>query len=176
MAALEEISWFDPKIVIENYLLQIYNCSRTLLKKDAGKGVDHLIQPLVQMKFNQQETYVYLLDKWISSHPQNELWADAGKLREDIVDYKRSASLEKDEGTAEEITSTVPFSERIPIERRKQFTEFTKEYMISNFNNTSQNLVEIFEKIFTELEVIESFRNPTIGLNFRKHVYNTLSF
>lgn len=176
MAALEEISWFDPKVVIENYLLQIYNCNRTLLKKDAGKGVDHLIQPLVQMKFNQQEIYVYLLDRWISSQPQNDLWADAGKLRQDIADYKRSASLGKDEGTAEEITSTVPFSERIPIEKRKQFKEFAREYMISDFNNTSYNLIEVFEKIVTDLEVIESFKNNAIGSNFRKHVYNTLKF
>lgn len=176
MVALEEISWFDPKIVIENYLLQIYNCNRTLLKKEAGKGVDHLIQPLVQMKFNQQETYVYLLDKWISSQPQNELWADAGKLRQDIADYKRSTSLGKDEGTAEETTLTVPFIERVPTEKRSQFKEFAREYMISDFNNTSYNLKEIFEKIVTELEVIESFRIHKIGSNFRKHVYNTLKF
>lgn len=176
MAALEEISWFDPKIVIENYLLQIYNCNRTLLKKETGKGVDHLIQPLVQMKFNQQETYVYLLDKWISSQPKHELWANAGKLRQDIADYKRSSSLGKDEGTAEITTSTVPFIERIPTEKRSQFKEFAKEYMISEFNNTSYNLIKIFEKIVTELEVIESFRNHVIGSNFRKHVYNTLKF
>jgi len=176
IAALEEISWFDPKIVIENYLLQIYNCNRTLLKKEAGEGVDHLIQPLIQMKFNQQETYVYLLDKWISSQPQHELWSDARKLRQDIADYKRSPYVGKDVGTAEIATSTVPFIERVPNERRSHFIDFAREYMSSDFNNTSYNLKKIFEKIIAELEIIDSFRDQAIGLNFKMHVYNTLKF
>ncbi|AQX51311.1 hypothetical protein [Elizabethkingia anophelis] len=176
MDSLQEVSWFDPKIVIENYLLQLYNANRTLLGRDSGNGVDQLIQPIIQMKFNENETYLYLLDKWISSQAGHELWSDAHQLQEDIKVYSERVYSGNEQGTVEKSALAVPFSKRIPENELSNFDQFKKEYLNSHLNATSLNLIAVFEKVIKNLELIPSFMTSPFNINFRVHVFNTLKF
>lgn len=176
MESFQEISWFDPKIVIENYLLQLYNSNRTLLGVDDATGVNQLIQPVIQMKFNKNETYLYLLDRWISSQPEHELWSDARQLQADIRTYSEKVYTGNELGTVDESALTVPFSNRIPKSSLSNFEEFQKEYLGCLLNGTSLNLVAIFEKILNDLQVVPSFHISPFSINFKIHVFNTLKF
>lgn len=176
MDSLQELSWFNPKIVIENHLLQLYNSNRTLLGKDSGNGVDQLIQPMIQMKFNKNETYLYLLDKWISSQPEHELWPDAYQLKADIRVHSERIYSGNGKGAADDYALAVPFSKRIPENALSNFNQFKKEYVNNHLNSTSLNLVEIFEKVIKDLECIPSFLKPPFNINFSVHVFNTLKF
>lgn len=176
MDSLQELSWFNPKIVIENHLLQLYNSNRTILGKVSGNGVDQLIQPMIQMKFNKNETYLYLLDKWISSQPEHELWLDAYQLKADIRVHSERIYSGNGKGAADDYALVVHFSKRIPENALSNFNQFKKEYVNNHLNSTSLNLVEIFEKVIKDLECIPSFLKPPFNINFSVHVFNTLKF
>ncbi|WP_353100832.1 hypothetical protein [Myroides odoratus] len=176
MDSFKEISWFEPKVVIENYLLQLYNSNRILLKNKSGVGVDLFIQPMIQMEFNKQETSLYLLDQWISSQSEHELWEDAIQLRKDMRTHIESVGLGNGKGAVEENALSVPFSERIPETKRSYFEQFKYEYTITHLNATSLILIELFEKIVNDLQVIPSFKKSPYDVNFKMHVYNTLKF
>ncbi|NNU33934.1 hypothetical protein HK413_06810 [Mucilaginibacter sp. S1162] len=47
-------AWLEPVVVIENYLLKIYDCSRTIFKKVATGGFELLTRPIIQAKFIEQ--------------------------------------------------------------------------------------------------------------------------
>src|SRR5690606_11079991 len=91
-------AWLEPIVVIEKYLVKIYECSRTIFNKAATGSLELLTRPIIQAKFIEQPEKIFLLEQWLSLNKDKELAFIALKLKADIEIYKSSWQTGNGEG------------------------------------------------------------------------------
>ncbi|KLT63922.1 hypothetical protein [Pedobacter sp. BMA] len=172
---LEEPGWFEPSRVIEDHLLKIYSSSRAILNKNIGSGTDQIIQPFIKRRIADQKVQVFLLDQWLKSNIQHELWPVATQLKEQIDNYKAQQLLENDLGTAA-LSSAVPAYWKIPLREQKQFEQFASTFREVHSNSTPTVIVSIFESLCEQLKPVPTYDNPAIRFSFQTILYHSLYF
>lgn len=174
--ALNEPAWFEPTLIIEEYLIQIYFSNRSILCRSKEGGVDRLIQPIVREKLLQNAAQIHLLDQWLTKQTVHELWPEANQLRKEIKEYKSSWIKGNEEGTIDHIVSIVPSYNFIPQQKKQLFEEFSKQYRSQQMTGVSKKIISIFEHLVTKLSEIDCFRDPDVNFNFQTVLYYTLYF
>ena len=94
---LNEPSWFEPKVVIETYLLNIYTSSRTIFKREKDGGLEKLIQPKIEGLLINEKSKIYVLDRWLETQDISELKDVGLELKtnlEDVKCYHENQSLQ----------------------------------------------------------------------------------
>jgi hypothetical protein len=165
---LAEPSWFEPKIVIEKYLLNIYTASRTILKRNHLGGLEKIIQPKVQNSLNNEANQLFLLDKWITLQDASELGEIGKKLKQEInlAKFKISDTLPNSISTIAEL----------PNEKQSEFQKFVTNHKNDNTNDVSIHIENIFNNSVPIFSNISDYENEEIKRGFNILFYSSLLF
>lgn len=170
-------AWLEPIVVIESYLLRIYDCSRTIFKRLTTGSLEILIRPLIQAEFIEQPERVYLLEKWLDLNKNVEIAAIAVQLRADIESYKASFLTGNDEGAVSiSLADAVPSLKHLPENLKTAFEEFVEGYIKTHTTDISLILKKQFNDLVAGLQVIETYNDPPIRQAFNTILYHSLKF
>lgn len=172
---LDELSWFEPQMIIEEYLLKIYSSSRSILNKTSGHGVDQLIQPIIRERMADQQTQVYLLEEWLKKKPEHELWSIAQELKSQIADFKSTQPSGNKRGTTI-LSNVVPAVAKLDGKEKTEFQNFITAYIQTNAASTSKVITSTFEQLCNQLTQVSSFCDPEVKLSFQIILYQSLVF
>ena len=174
---LNETTWFEPKVVIENYLLQLYKCNRTIFLKRESKGIDLFIEPVLTSKLIGNDTYFFLLEQWLKKCEGSNLWENANELHQQIIDYKSLYKQGNDIGVTESTCSVTPKIIKFPNSKSKtEFEIFSKQYRFNQLASTSIILKAEFESLSKKLIESGVLITEEVKYNFQWLLYNTLMF
>lgn len=163
-----EPSWFEPKIVIEKYLLNIYTASRTVLKRNHLGGLEKIIQPQIVSTLRDKENKLFLLDHWLSTQKDNELSKIGENLKLDILNYKSNISRE--------LYNSIPSISKLTNTQKSDFEKFIENYKIQNTNSVSINIERIFNESIPALTSIPDFNIAEIKMGFSELFFHSLKF
>lgn len=163
-----EPSWFEPKIVIEKYLLNIYTASRTVLKRNHLGGLEKIIQPQIVSTLRNKENELFLLDHWLSTQNNNESSKIGENLKLDILNYKSNISRE--------LYDSIPTISKLTNTQKSDFEKFIENYKIQNTNSVSINIERIFNESTPTLTSIHDFNIAEIKMGFSELFFNSLIF
>lgn len=165
---LHEPSWFDPKTVIENYLLNIYTASRTILKRNSTGGLEQIIQPRIESSLLQNKSQLYLLDKWLKLRDESQLSEQAIALRNKINLKKKDTTIN--------IIDSLASIESLPKKEKTSFQQFVADYRNQQTSGVSLVIEEVFEKITSALHMNKSYQNDEVRKYFNIVLFNSLRF
>jgi hypothetical protein len=165
---LAEPSWFEPIIVIEKYLLNIYTASRTILKRSHSGGLEKIIQPIVISSLNNEANQLFLLDKWITLQEDSELGEIGKKLKQEIVLAKLNSS-----GI---LSNSISAIAELPSEKQSEFEIFVTNYKNDNTNDVSIHIEELFNVSVPIFSNISDYKNDVIKRGFDILFFNSLKF
>jgi hypothetical protein len=81
---LEEVSWWEPSVVIEEYILACYTASRSILKRTRDGGIESIIRPRLERTLSRFEGQLYHLKTWLRLNSKKEWEAEANNLYQQI--------------------------------------------------------------------------------------------
>lgn len=165
---LAEPSWFEPRIVIEKYLLNIYTASRTILKRNHLGGLEKIIQPIVQNSLNNEENQLFLLEKWITLQENSEIGEIGKKLKDEINFSKLKFSVT--------LANSISSMGELPIEKQSEFERFVSDYRNDNTNNISIHIEQIFNESIPKFSNIPDFKTDAIQMAFKILLFHSLQF
>jgi hypothetical protein len=165
---LEEPSWFEPKIVIENYLLNIYTASRTILKRNHLGGLEKVIQPKIHNSLNNEANQLFLLEKWLTLQEDSKLGEIGKKLKQEInlAKFKISNTL----------PNSISLITELPNEKQSEFQKFVTNHKNDNTNDVSIHIENIFNNSVPIFSNISDYENEEIKMGFNILFYNSLLF
>lgn len=77
---LQEISWWEPRVVIERQVLSAYSAGRAILKRSSDGYLETLIRPRIEASIAQREGQAYLLKCWLQQNREHELVPEADAI------------------------------------------------------------------------------------------------
>lgn len=83
---LDELSWWEPAIVIEEHLIASYTASRSILKRARYGGIEALIRPPIEGALSRSEGQAYHLKTWLRLNSDHEWSEEAMKLLHQVDD------------------------------------------------------------------------------------------
>jgi hypothetical protein len=66
--SLQQVSWWEPKVVIECQLLAAYSAGRTILKRSRDGYLETVLRPRIESSIAQREGQAYLIKCWLSQN------------------------------------------------------------------------------------------------------------
>lgn len=82
--SLDEVSWWEPKVVIESQVLAAYSAGRTILKRNLNGYLETLVRPRIESSIRGREGQAYLLKRWLVQNREHELVPEANAVLEGI--------------------------------------------------------------------------------------------
>jgi hypothetical protein len=76
--SLDEISWWEPRTVVEQHVLAIYSASRSILKRGRDGSLEGLLRPRIAATIASREGQAYQLKVWVQRNMTHE-WADQAR-------------------------------------------------------------------------------------------------
>jgi len=165
---LTEPCWFEPKIVIETYLLNVYTASRSILKRNHLGGLEKIIQPRIKSNLKNQANQLFLLDQWVTLQEESELGEIGKKLKQEITLSKSKIS--------EELFNTFPAISKLAIDKQSEFEQFVENYKDQSTNNISIHVEQIFNESIPSLLIISDFMNDDVKMGFSELLFLSLQF
>lgn len=71
---LDEASWWEPAIVIEQHVLAVYNAGRSILRRNRNGSLEDLLRPRIVATIATREGQAYHLKGWLKRNLSHE-WA-----------------------------------------------------------------------------------------------------
>lgn len=96
---LNQASWWEPPLVIKQYLLAAYMASRCVLRRSKTGGVEAMVRPRLEQSLAQHEGQAHALKLWLRQNADREWRDEANELDKRIdalvaerIRYRTSAS------------------------------------------------------------------------------------
>lgn len=163
---LNEPAWYEPKTVIESYLLKIYTSSRTLLKRDESGGLELILQPEIEAKLNQNSSFIFVFKNWLELHKEPELKKVGERLLNQLSTFKDKAS----------ISNVITSCSELTLEQKNSFQQFLAEYRVSQTNKVELKIEQIFNKCASELIRNNDYKNNLVSFEFDSLLFHSLKF
>lgn len=78
--SLQQVSWWEPRVVIEYQVLAAYSAGRTILKRSPDGYLETLLRPRIVSSIAQREGQVYLLRCWLKQNREHEQVPEANAI------------------------------------------------------------------------------------------------
>ena len=169
---LNEPSWFEPKIVIETYLLNIYTSSRSIFKKKKDGGLEKLIQPKIEGLLINEKSKIYLLDKWIETQDISELKNIGLQLRtnlEGVKCYHENQSLHQFENLKQ-------LSSKLPADKKASLDHFFNNCTSVNLGEINPITEQLLREILKGVESNSSYKIEKVQRGFHILLYQSIIF
>lgn len=89
---LDEISWWEPAVVVENHVLACYVAGRSILKRSSQNGIAALVRPRIESSLASREGQAHSLRQWLVRNADHE-WSDEARELLQRVDALVSREL-----------------------------------------------------------------------------------
>lgn len=169
---LNEPSWFEPKIVIESYLLNIYTSSRSIFKKKKDGGLEKLIQPKIEGLLINERSKIYVLDKWLETQDVSEIKDIGLQLRtnlEDVKSYHENQSLYQFENLKQ-------LSSKLPTDKKASLDHFFNNCTSVNLGEINPITEQLLREILKGVESNSSYKIEKVQRGFHVLLYQSIIF
>lgn len=177
---LAEPSWFEPSIVIEEALLNIYVASRTILKRNKSGGLETLVQPNIEASLIRNQGQLYVLEKWLQRQPAEELGSIGQELMKAIDLRKTETNVGKESGVAVNspllATPELSIIQKLPIKTKVVINQILEDHLNSQREDISPTLERILENCIDEVKNIDDYKNERVRQYFHILLFQTLRF
>lgn len=165
--SLQEISWWEPRVVIERRLLAAYSAGRAILKRGHDGYLETLIRPRIEASVAQREGQAYLLKCWLQQNRNHELVGEADAILSGI-DRLMSAGAEVPRNPTEAAAIWAPVAAilsqaRCSEETKRRIGELVANAFAFSLENLSGAEIDIFDHCRSSVENHPDHRNNARG-------------
>jgi len=176
---LNEPSWFEPTVVIEQSLLNIYTASRTILKRSRNGGLEAILQPTIKAKLIENSSQLYAFQKWLERQSSDNLGDIGRDLWREINNLKEETRPGKKEGTALDFKLAVPTDKlvgNVPHKEKQSVEKFFEDTCTMQKKNISPVLERILHTCISKLSDIKDYQDSNTSLMFNSILFQSLFF
>lgn len=154
--SLDEVSWWEPKVVIESQVLAAYSAGRTILKRNRDGYLETLVRPRIESSISGREWQAYLLKRWLEQNREHELVPEANAVLEGI-ERAIPSRVEVSRNPIEAAAVWAPVAAVLSQARCSEDTERRVREVIANaFASSIENLsgaeIDIFDHCRSAVE------------------------
>ncbi len=153
--SLEEVSWWEPAVVIESQVLAAYSAGRTVLKRNREGYLETLLRPRIETSIGRREGQAYLLKRWVLQNRQHALVPEADAILSGIehaISHGAEASRPFEAGTVWAPVATVLSQVHCSEETEQRVKELIANAFISSLENLSGAEIDIFDHCRSAVE------------------------
>lgn len=177
---LAEPSWFEPSIVIEEALLNIYVASRTILKRNRSGGIETLVQPKIEASLIRNQGQLYALEKWLQRQPPEELGSIGKELIKVIESQKTEINLGKELGVVVDAsplaTPVLSITQNFSEQNKAVINQVLEDCLNLQTQDISPSLERILKDCIYEIENINDYKDQRVRQYFNAILFQTLRF
>jgi len=177
---LSEPSWFEPSIVIEEALLNIYVASRTILRRNKVGGLETLVQPNIEASLIRNQGQLYVLEKWLQRQPSEKLGSIGQELVKAIEFHKTETNLGKESGVAVNLpllaTPGLSITQNLQDGIKADINQLFEDCSNLQRKDISPVLERILENCICEVENINDYKDARVRQSFNTLLLQTLRF
>lgn len=177
---LDEASWWEPGVVIEQHVLAVYNAGRSVLHRSENGSLEMLLRPRIAATVASREGQAYQLKSWLQ---RNAAHAWAGQAQELINQVNQLVEKgSKQENPVEAANVWPPLAALIEITHLPLATKTRLFKMFSNafslhLENLTMSEIEVVEECQTSVENHPDYRhNPRGAMLFDAALLWTVRF
>lgn len=153
--SLEEVSWWEPAVVIESQVLAAYSAGRTILKRNREGYLETLVRPRIETSIERREGQAYLLKRWLLQNCHHALVPEADALLNGIehaISHGAEASRPFESGTVWAPVAGVLSQVHCSEETEQRVKELIANAFISSLENLSGAEIDIFDHCRSAVE------------------------
>ncbi|WP_205795226.1 hypothetical protein [Burkholderia sp. Ac-20353] len=165
--SLDEVSWWEPAVVIESQVLAAYSAGRTVLKRNREGYLETLLRPRIEASIGCREGHAYLVKRWALQNHQHALIPEAHALLTGIertmfhaVGVSRHPS---EAGTVWAPVAAVLSQARCSPETENRVKELITNAFTSSLENLSGTEIDIFDHCRSTVEQHPDHRDNVRG-------------
>jgi hypothetical protein len=165
--SLQQISWWEPRVVIECQVLAAYSAGRTILKRSRDGYLETLLRPRIESSIAQREGQAYLLKCWLKQNREHEQVPEADAILSGI-DRLMTADAEAQRNPTEAATVWAPVAAVLSQARCSKETERRAIEVVSNayafsLEGLSTAEIDIFDHCLASVEHHPDYRDSVRG-------------
>lgn len=165
--SLQQISWWEPRVVIECQVLAAYSAGRTILKRSQDGYLETLLRPRIESSIAQREGQAYLLKCWLKQNREHEQVPEADAILSGI-DRLMTADAEALRNPTEAATVWAPVAAVLSQARCSKETERRAIEVVSNayafsLEGLSTAEIDIFDHCLASVEHHPDYRDSVRG-------------
>lgn len=165
--SLQQVSWWEPMVVIECQLLAAYSAGRTILKRSRDGYLETLLRPRIEASIAQREGQAYLLKYWLKQNREHEHVPEADAILSGIERLMRTDSGVRRNPT-EAATVWAPVAAVLSQARCSKETERRAIEVVSNayafsLEGLSTAEIDIFDHCLASVEHHPDYRDSIRG-------------
>lgn len=163
-----EPCWYEPIVVIESYLLNIFTASRTILLRDELGGLEKIFQPKIKDKLMKKPSQLYQLDQWLKLQKNSDLGEIGNNLKREIESNKLQLFQDLEE--------LIPSFKELSPNKLTDFHRFILNYRCQQTNDVKICVERIFNNCTKILTTIEDYKIEKVKLFFQNILYLSIKF
>ncbi|WP_150429985.1 hypothetical protein [Dechloromonas sp. CZR5] len=165
--SLQEISWWEPKVVIERQVLSAYCAGRAILKRGHDGYLETLIRPRIEVSIAQREGQAYLLKCWLQQNLNHQLVGEVDAILSGI-DRLMSAGAAVPRNPTEAAAIWAPVAAilsqaRCSEETKRRIGELVANALAFSLENLSGAEIDIFDHCRSSVENHPDHRDNARG-------------
>lgn len=165
--SLQQVSWWEPRVVIECQVLAAYSAGRTILKRSRDGYLETLLRPRIESSIAKREGQAYLLKCWLKQNREHEQVPEADAILNGI-DRLMIADAEVQRNPTEAAAVWAPVAAVLSQARCSKETERRAIEVVSNayafsLEGLSTAEIEIFDLCLASVEHHPDYRDSVRG-------------
>lgn len=164
--SLEEPSWWEPAVVIEEGLLSVYSAGRAILRRNERGGVEAIVRPRIRKSVATQTGQAHQVRTWLRQNATHEWAVEAQGLIEQIDSFvEQSGSQNCPFEAVSERTSLAVVVARstIPEEPKKFLLGVVSSAMSLHLDNLTGAEIEVIERCCEEVKGHKDYNSNANG-------------
>lgn len=165
--SLQQVSWWEPRVVIECQVLAAYSAGRTILKRSRDGYLETLLRPRIEFSIAQREGQAYLLKCWLEQNRSHEQVPEADAILSGI-ERLMTVDADNQRNPIEAATVWAPVAAvlsqaRCSKETERRAIEVVSNAYASSLEGLSMAEIEIFDHCLASVERHPDYRDSVIG-------------
>lgn len=165
--SLQQVSWWEPRVVIEQQVLAAYSAGRVILKRSRDGYLETLLRPRIESSIAQREGQAYLLKCWLEQNREHEQVPEADAILSGI-DRLMTADAEITRNPTEAATVWAPVAAVLSQAHCSKETERRVIEVVSNayafsLEGLSTAEIDIFDQCLASVEHHADYRSSVRG-------------
>lgn len=165
--SLQQVSWWEPRVVIECQVLAAYCAGRTILKRNQDGYLETLLRPRIESSIAQREGQAHLLKCWLQQNKAHEQVPEADAILSGI-DKLMTANAEVQRNPTEAAAVWAPVAAVLTQARCSKETERRAIEVVANayafsLEGLSTSEIDIFDHCVASVEHHPDYRESVRG-------------
>lgn len=164
--SLDEPSWWEPAIVIEQGLLSVYSAGRSILLRDQHGGVEAMVRPRIQASVAREVGQAHQVRTWLRHNATHEWAAEARELIAQIEVFIEQAGgppPHRDAASARTSLAAIIARSKIPKEQRSVIFAVVANAVSLQLDNLTGSEANVIERCCAEAQQHTDYSANTNG-------------